>query len=387
MPRGRLLIVIFFIIILAGVVIAVLFFQGNPTTPTGDATPGTPDTTINNQQEDLPTPTPIEFRELVIAVQNIARGMVIPPNAVQLRQWPLESAPFNGIQSLEDVVGKIARTDIFVEQPILFSMVVDDLSQLASVGSDLAAVLPTGQVAISIPIDRITSVAYAIQPGDRVNVIMSTLFVDVDEVFQSLVPNCYNLFLQTADGYLITESICGRITVASGFNALAILNPSETQRPRLVTQQTVQNAQVMYLGDFPADGRFLGVPPTPTPAPEDATTDSGEDPTVRRQETAAPTANLRPDIITLAVTPQDAVILTWAVEARIPITFALRSARDLGTVPVDAVSLDYIMQQFNITVPTARNYTIEPAVRSIRQLFVGNQISLGNNVPTPAPEQ
>jgi pilus assembly protein CpaB len=250
----------------------------------------------------------------------------------------------------------------------------------------LAAVLPTGQVAISIPIDRITSVAYAIQPGDRVNVIMSTLFVDVDEVFQSLVPNCYNLFLQTADGYLITDSICGRITVASGFNALAILNPSETQRPRLVTQQTVQNAQVMYLGDFPSDGRFLGVPPTPTPAPEDEADTSAEDPTVRRQETAAPTANLRPDIITLAVTPQDAVILTWAVEARIPITFALRSARDLGTVPVSAVSLDYIMQEFNITVPTARNYTIEPAVRSIRQLFVGNQISLGNNIPTAVPE-
>jgi hypothetical protein len=210
------------------------------------------------------------------------------------------------------------------------------------------------------------------------------LFVDVDEVFQSLQPNCYTLFFQTTDGFQFTDSICGRITVASGFNTLAILNASETQRPRLVTQQTVQNAQVMFLGDFPADGRFLGVPPTPTPAPEDQ--QSEEDPAVRREATAVPTSNARPDIITLAVTPQDAVILTWAVEARMPLTFALRSATDLGTVPTEDVSLDYIMQEFNITVPTARNYTIEPAVRSIRQLFVGNQISLGSNAaPTPAP--
>ncbi|MFN8376516.1 MAG: Flp pilus assembly protein CpaB [Anaerolineae bacterium] len=393
MPRGRLLIVVAFIIVLAGVVIAIVLGGGlgGGGTPATDVTPGTTDNTGGNQAVDqLPTATPIEFVEIVIAVQRMPRGFRITPNAVELRRWPLEAAPFNSIRSLEDVVGKIARTDIFVEQPILVDMVVEDLSQLANVGSDLAAVLPSGQVAISVPIDRITSVAYGIQPGDRVNIILSMLFVDVDEVFQSLAPNCYTLFFQTAESVQFTDSICGRITVASGFNTLAILNASESQRPRLVTQQTVQNAQVMYLGDFPADGRFLGVPLTPTPAPEEQTTDatSAEDPATRREATAAPTANLRPDIITLAVTPQDAVILSWAVEARMPITFALRSAQDLGTVPTDAVNLDTIMSQFNITVPTARNYTIEPAVRSIRQLFVGNQISLGNNIPaTSVPSQ
>ena len=337
MPRGRLLIVVAFIIVLAGVVIAVIL--GQPQTPVTDpnaGTAGAPDTNVQQNDPDLPTATPIEFVELVIAVQRMPRGFRIPPNAVELRRWPLEAAPFNafrGVEGLDDVVGQIARTDIFVEQPILQDMVVEDLSQLANVGSDLAAVLPSGQVAISIPIDRITSVAYGIQPGDRVNVILSMLFVDVDEVFQSLQPNCYTLFFQTADGFQFTDSICGRITVASGFNTLAILNASETQRPRLVTQQTVQNAQVMFLGDFPADGRFLGVPPTPTPAPEDQ--QSEEDPAVRREATAVPTSNARPDIITLAVTPQDAVILTWAVEARMPLTFALRSATDLGTVPTE----------------------------------------------------
>jgi len=41
--------------------------------------------------------------------------------------------------------------------------------------------------AVSIPIDRITDIAYAVQDGDRVDIIMSMLFVDVDEIFQSLM--------------------------------------------------------------------------------------------------------------------------------------------------------------------------------------------------------
>jgi hypothetical protein len=81
--------------------------------------------------------------------------------------------------------------------------------------------------------------------------------------------------------------------------------------------------------------------------------------------------------VTLAVAPQDAVVLSWLVEARIPITFALRSA-SAGTqlVQTDTVSLDYIMQRFAITVPEKFEYNIEPAIRSIRQLSVGETISL-----------
>jgi Flp pilus assembly protein CpaB len=112
------------------------------------------------------------FVDLVIAVQEISRGQVIPPNAVAVRPWPQQSLPFNGVSNLEDVVGRIARTDIFREQPILTNMVVDNLTGLARVGSDAAAVLPSGLVAVALPMDRLTSVAYAVQDGDRVDLII-----------------------------------------------------------------------------------------------------------------------------------------------------------------------------------------------------------------------
>jgi hypothetical protein len=84
----------------------------------------------------------------------------------------------------------------------------------------------------------------------------------------------------------------------------------------------------------------------------------------------------RPDIITLGVTPQDAVILTYMAEAHMPMTFALRSARAVGLPGTQAVSLDYILTNFGIQVPERANYAVEPAIRSIRQVFLGNTISL-----------
>lgn len=369
---GRLRTILIILILLLIVGAAVIFLLPSLTQPPAVVTDGTPVPQQVVRNDTLPTPTPQQFVDLVIAVQELPRGIVVPPNAVELRPWPLESAPFNGITNLEDVVGRIARTDIFREQPILQNMVVDNLTNLARVGSDAAALLPSGLVAIAVPMDRLTSVAYGIQDGDRVDIIVSLLFVDVDEEFQSLLPNRVTLISEDPEtGQLVlTTAIEGRVDPL-GF-ANAVVGPSERQRPRLVTQRTIQDAYVLHVGEFPPDGRIVGVPPTPTANPE-AQQAAGDG-----QSTPVPTpTESRPDIVTLGVTPQDAVVLTHFIEARLPITFALRAASDTSRVPTDPVTLDYIMTEFNIQLPGRRPYSIEPAIRSIRQLVIENEIDLG----------
>jgi Flp pilus assembly protein CpaB len=372
---GRLRTILIVLVLLVLIVGAVIFLLPTlnappPTTQSGDAT-NEPAPVVNN----LPTPTPQQFVDLVIAVQELPRGIPIPPNAVELRRWPLEAAPFNGITNLEDVVGKIARTDIFREQPILTNMVVDDLTNLARVGSDAAAILPSGLVAIAVPMDRLTSVAYGIQDGDRVDIVLSMLFVDVDEEFGTLLPNQVTLISTDPETgeIILTTPIEGRIDPL-GF-ANAVVGPSERQRPRLVTQRTIQDALVVHVGEFPPDGRFIGVPPTPTPGADESAEGSGDG-----GATPVPTPTLtRPNIVTLGVTPQDAVVITYAIEARLPLTFLLRSASDTSRVPTDPVTLDYIMTEFNIQLPGRRPYSIEPAIRSIRQLVIENQVQFSND--------
>ena len=378
MNRTRLILLLLILVVAVVLVVVVVLPQLQGSQPTPTAVAGVPsDTTGTQPQAQLtlePTFTPEPRVEIVIAVQELGRGEVIPPNAVALREWPAYAVPFSAITNLEDVVGQIARTDIFREEPILSNAVVENLGDLARVGSDAAAVLPNGLVAVSIPIDRLTSVGYAIQDGDRVNLIVSLLYVDVDEEFQSRIPSNLTLFTIEPETNAITlqDGIEGRPDSSAAFApARVIVGPSEQQRPRLVTQMTIQDSLVIHVGTFPLDGRFIGVPPTPTPVPvEDQAAAEGD-------ATPVPTPTpARPDIITLAVTPQEAVVITYLVEARIPVTLALRSATDTSRVPTDDVTLEYIMGTYGIELPPRLPYSIEPAIRSIRQLIAGNSISL-----------
>ncbi len=363
--RGRLLILLGLVILL-GVIAVVVVLQLNTGGDGGGDGGGT-----SQQVEVIPTFTPIPFVEIVVAVQELPRGLRIPETgAVELRLFPAtpETLPFNALQNLDDVIGKIARTDIPREAPVLSTMLVESLQDIADVGSDAAAIMAPTTVAVSIPMDRFTGVAYAIREGDYVDVVLSMLFVDIDEEFQTRLPNSITLVsIDEAGNVVPQQGIEGRLDVGLGGSPV-IVGPSEgEQRPRLLTQRTVQNAWVLRTGNFPIEGNYIGILPSPTPTPRPASEDQQRT-TDADRPAAQPTPKPPPDIITLAVSPQDAVVLVWAVESRIPITLLLRAATDFSQVPTQAVTLDYIMSNFNISAPNRLPYSLEPALRSVRQI-------------------
>jgi len=240
-------------------------------------------------------------------------------------------------------------------------------------------------------------VAYAIQPGDHVDIIASLLYVEVDEDFQSRLPNNVSFigfiesegnlnmgFGSAMDGRIETERLPYTrfdITTVSAQQVPiewpVMVNPYEPPRPRLTTQRTVTDALVMHIGNFPLDGVLF---PTPTPEATHEVAPVVEEAPPQQQAnvpaTAVPTEVPMPDIVTLAVSPQQAVTLTYMIESHIPLTFVLRAANDLSQTPTSQVTLRYIMEQYEIVVPTKEEFAIEPAIRSIRQTFAGDTISL-----------
>jgi hypothetical protein len=92
---------------------------------------------------------------------------------------------------------------------------------------------------------------------------------------------------------------------------------------------------------------------------------------------AATPTPIVPDIITLGVTPQDAVVLTWAANSAVDINLALRSARDVPQVPTTSVTLQYMIETYNITIPPKLPYSLEPSIRSI---------GIGGELPTVTPQ-
>lgn len=368
---------------------------GGGTTPNATNTGDQGQRPAGGNAQIVPTATELPTIDIVVAIQPIARGQLINRDLVEFYTWPEEYAPQNAITSLEDVVGKIARTDIYREQPITRLIITDTLSDLGAVGSDAAALLPPGTRMVTVPIDSLTSGAYAIQPGDRVDAIISLLFVRLDRDMQSQYPN---------DRYFVggsrDEQGNRTIEIIGPFNgredteqfgtigALDVLyRPSEDPRPRLTTQMTIQDALVVYAGLFPPDGRIFRIgQPTPVAAPESASSPTPE--VNRREGTAAPTSPPpRPQFISLAVSPQEATILVYHVEAKTPITFALRPANETGEVEVQAVTLDYILERYNIVVPRENDFGVEPAIRSIRQLITTDTLSFrpaGDGTTPPA---
>jgi len=335
----------------------------------------TPDQNATEAPVGPPTATltPITYVSLVIAVQDLPRGIKIPEGALSVVQWPIQTAPQNAVTQISDVVGRIARTDISIEEPILSTLLVQDLTQIAATGSDGAAVMPPGYGAVAIPVDRLSDVAYAPQDGDYVDVVVSFMYVDIDPSFQTILPNKLTLVSISSTGTIaFLGDLSGRIE-ATNLGVPAVVSPSEKQRPRVVTTRTIVGAFVLHTGDFPPNGKYIGIPPTPTPIPQDT---SGNTPTGPPPPTPTPPY---PDIVTLAVKMQDAVTLAWFVQTNTPITLVLRAAKDKGgpDTASSTVSLDYIISQYNAAPPTPLRFSVEPAIRSIRQVVSGNQVAFG----------
>lgn len=140
MNKGLILLLL---LVVAGVVLALVFLN----TGQGDTqqTAQQPQQQQQQQQQQpiaqatpLPTITPVPMVEIVVAIQDIPRGTIIRPDTVQIYPWPADAVPVNAVSNPEDVIDKVARTDIFREQPILGNLIVEDFQNLAGIGSDAA---------------------------------------------------------------------------------------------------------------------------------------------------------------------------------------------------------------------------------------------------------
>jgi Flp pilus assembly protein CpaB len=390
------------------VVVVVLTMGGGDDEP---ATTGGGDTTTTGGQPaeatrrpDLPpTATPAAQTWVIVSAANLPRGWVIQPDDLDVELWPIsraiqESAYLVPEQYYADdnLISDAEKAALFASdasptyqrtrqeiprwQPVLQSMVSANLwegspnSAYEAYGSHTSAILPQGYVAMTIPIDILAGVGYAIGDGDRVDVIGSFLYVDVDEEFQSIEPLKISLVTITAEGGItIQEGIEGRLEQGSALGQPVLLGPLEDQRPRLVTQRTIQNALVIHVGEFePETGQFLGEPEA---APTEAVVvvASSEDPTGGGSGEAAPLPTPeppRPSIITLGVTPQEAVALAWLVEAQVPYTLTIRSAEDREALEegTDSVTLEYMAQRYEIERPPKLEYALEPRITEIRSI-------------------
>jgi Flp pilus assembly protein CpaB len=187
-------------------------------------------------------------------------------------------------------------------------------------------------VLIAVPITAMSAAGNALRPGDRVDVLVSLSMIEVDEESQIKLP----------------------LALSGGEDCLAGCQAVGEQIPRLVTQYTVQNALVLGIGLWEGEEPELAaVAPSELEAPEEeeAVTEA------LAEEEAAPVAesialqltDIR--LISLAVSPQDALVMKWLRESNASIDMVMRSAIDEDLYNPEAVTLQYMLDRFGISMP------------------------------------
>jgi hypothetical protein len=322
-----------------------------------------------------PAVTPeVRDANIVIAAQDIPRGAVIPADGVIISPFPsdmLVTGDGGMLTDIGQVVGRRARMEIARGVPITANMLTEQAGDLLGVGSDAAIAIEPGFTAIAIPISRLSSVAYAIRAGDEVDVLASLLVVDLDAEFQSLLPD-KSVILVGIDRPL-TGQVCDMVDPSTGAciltagplplgrsetdvstGELLYLNPSEKQRPRLVTQRLIEKATVLNVGTFPLQDEVY--------QPTYVSPEEGGQPV--EQTTITPVVK-PPDIITLIVRPQEALALNYAIKAGIDLVFTLRGPDDFSQTETSSVSLEYLFNNYNITIPSKPAYGLQPRLDEI----------------------
>lgn len=386
MRRGRfILLLALIVLVVLGAIYIMSLLRGGGEVANGPVLPA---------EDATPMPTPIPVIEVVVVTQRVERGEVIQADKLALANYQADQAWPIMFTAIDQVVGKVARFSMDPYTVVTQSLVTDVADRAQ--GSDDALFIESGMVAVSIPVSRLSSISYAPARGDRVNVIVTLSFVDVDPEWQTVLPNLTGNVIAPAGGAVLGEmmtddpetlvtqlaqpfagtAVLGRVYEDVLLEQLFYLLPSEAQRPRLVSQTLIQNVMVLQLGNFPTpyERALAEMPVEATPTPDPAV------PVEEQPQEEEFTPPAPPDVITLIVSPQDAVTLNYLIFSGAQLTLVMRNPMDANTAPTEAVTMSFLLDQYNIPIPVKLPYGFQPAVSELVQPVLTNDI-----VPTPEP--
>ncbi len=389
MSRRTILILVFvFGIVMLSIVGVVFILQQNqPVETVTDGEDGAPAPDGVDVDGTEPEETASPRVEVVVSLQTVPRGHQMTADILALDMRPAESVGSNVITNIDDALNLYARTDIYQGETLTYDTLVDDITKVGLESYGPSSLIPPGYVAQSVPMNRLTGVGYGVSEGDYVDIMVTFFFRQIDEEFQTYLPNDAAFYLEeqiqavedSGSGdplQIITEPVIFFVSPIGRFEELptgdlAHISPNQEDlapRPVPVTM-IIQNARVVQVGQYrlPPDPADL----IPTPTPE--AVEEGE-PTPTPPPVANPTATPSPaDVVVVALQPQQQLLLRYAVDVNAQVFFALRGVNDGQLYSVENMTLDYLLERFNVEVPPNLGYSVEATIKQV--------------TPTPPPEE
>ena len=110
----------------------------------------------------------IVTRPVVVSVQDVSEGRSIERASVTVAQWPIGTVPAGAYSSVDSVVGRVARVDVFKGEVIVPGRLAPD-----GTGPGLQVKITPGKRAIAVRIDDVAGLNGLIQPNSRVDILVT----------------------------------------------------------------------------------------------------------------------------------------------------------------------------------------------------------------------
>lgn len=106
--------------------------------------------------------------DLVVAARPLTVGMTLSAEDVKIARVPAAAFPKGGFSKVEDVAQRPVISNILLEEPVLEGRLAPK-----GAGSGLAPVIPPGMRAVSVRVTDVVGVAGFVQPGLKVDVLVT----------------------------------------------------------------------------------------------------------------------------------------------------------------------------------------------------------------------
>lgn len=231
---------------------------------------------------------------VVMASRTVAEGTAVTADELSMQAFPADFVPRGAIARPEDAIGKYTTTQITKGQIVLSNQLSTTLR-----AGNLALSVPSGKVAVALPMTDLMSTNGAIKAGDHVDILLTL--------------NLKEIQLKNAQAGATPESSN---------------NDANSRNP--VTQTTLQNVEVIAVGQA-----------------EDGSSGSGTSATTM----GSTTNSTAKGAVIVLVDPQDALVLKYAKDSGGVVDLALRAPGDTQQSTTDPVTIDRMFQRFNFQRP------------------------------------
>jgi pilus assembly protein CpaB len=110
----------------------------------------------------------IVTRPVVVALADVSEGRLFDRASVAVANWPLGTVPAGAFSSVDSVVGRVARIDVFKGEVVVPGRLAPD-----GTGPGLEVKITPGKRAIAVRIDDVSGLNGLVQPNSRVDILVT----------------------------------------------------------------------------------------------------------------------------------------------------------------------------------------------------------------------